>query len=76
MQDFITGKAITGSLFAFCDIITVIIQYGGKKMDPVKIIAVLIVIVGGVLCTQKPLLGLIFVALGAVFFFIGGYKKK
>ena len=36
-----------------------------------KIIAVLIVIVGGVLCTQKPLLGLIFVALGAVFFFPG-----
>ena len=45
-------------------------------MDPVKFLAIIIVIAGGVLCTQKPLLGLIFVALGAVFFFIGGYKKK
>ena len=48
----------------------------GKKMDPVKLLAVIIVVVGGVLCTQKPLLGLIFVAIGAIFFFIGGYKKK
>ncbi|MBR6444056.1 MAG: hypothetical protein IKS63_01350 [Firmicutes bacterium] len=45
-------------------------------MDPVKLLAVIIVVVGGVLCTQKPLLGLIFVAIGAIFFFIGGYKKK
>ena len=44
-------------------------------MDPVKLIAVIIVIAAGVLCTQKPLLGLIFVALGVVFFFIGGFKK-
>ena len=44
-------------------------------MDPVKLLAVIIVIVGGVLCTQRPLLGLIFVALGVVFFFIGGFKK-
>ena len=44
-------------------------------MDPVKLIAVIIVIAGGVLCTQKPLLGLIFVALGVMFFFIGGFKK-
>ena len=45
-------------------------------MDPVKLIAIIIVIFGGIICTQRPMIGLIAVAVGVIFFFIGGYKKK
>ena len=45
-------------------------------MDPVKLIAVIIVIFGGIICTQRPVIGLIAVAIGVIFFFIGGFKKQ
>ena len=45
-------------------------------MDPVKLLAVIIVVLGGIICTQRPIIGLIAVAVGVIFFFIGGYKRK